>query len=85
MHFGAAKKLKSEVEVEQRNESSSILKAFAADTSEAGKAVAELLQNPTKEAADELLKKLPDLMPEDSAMEAVLAEAMANEFAKEDK
>ena len=72
---------------------SPILKAFAADTSAAGKAVAELLKNPTQEAAAALLAKLDTLLPKDpetaaviaEAMAAVIAEAMAKEFLKENK
>lgn len=68
----------------EKAEDADILKAFAADMSEAGKAVAALIQNPTKEAAQDLLARLPDLMSDDPAMAAVIAEAMANEFVKED-
>lgn len=57
-----------------------LLKAFAADTNAAGKAVAELLKNPTQEAAASLLAKLDTLMPDDPATAAVIAEAMAKEF-----
>lgn len=59
---------------------SAILKAFAADMSPAGKAVEELLKNPSKEAAEALLAKLDSLLPEDPATAAVIAEAMAKEF-----
>ena len=59
---------------------SPILKAFASDTSAAGKAVAELLKNPTQEAAASLVSRLPSLLPDDPAMAAVIAEAMAKEF-----
>ena len=73
-----------------------ILKAFAKDTSEAGKAVSEILKNlenwnddmmpVIKEKAKKLIDNLPNLMPDDPAMAAILAEAMANEFVKkEDK
>ena len=86
-------KAKVEGEGEQRNDttvglgpsSSPILKAFAADTSAAGKAVAELLKNPTQEAAAALLAKLDTLLPDDPAMAAVIAEAMAKEFGKDNK
>ena len=59
---------------------SAILKAFAADMSPAGKAVEELLKDPSKEAAEALLAKLDSLLPEDPATAAVIAEAMAKEF-----
>ena len=71
-----------------------ILAAFAKDMSPAGKAVQELLNAlessaaeggagvppALKEKASALLSRLPSLLPEDPAMVAVLAEAMANEF-----
>lgn len=67
-----------------------ILKAFAADMSPAGKAVAELLKDIengeaassplVKEKASALLSRLPSLLPDDPATAAVIAEAMAAEF-----
>ena len=57
-----------------------LLKAFAADMSPAGKAVEELLKDPSKEAAEALLAKLDSLLPDDPATAAVIAEAMAKEF-----
>ena len=68
-----------------------LLTAFASDTSAAGKAVEELLKDldaeggeavpaALKEKAASLVSRLPSLMPDDPAMAAVLAEAMANEF-----
>ena len=60
-----------------------LLEAFAADMSPAADAITHLLNNPTKEAAEELIGKIGDLMPDDPAMAAILAEAMANEFVKE--
>ena len=69
-----------------RNENADLLKAFASDMSEAGKAVAELLKDPTPEAASALIERLPDLLKGDMETAAILAEAMANEFVKkEDK
>lgn len=59
---------------------SAILKAFAADMSPAGKAVEELLKNPSKESAASLVSRLPSLLPDDQATAAVIAEAMAKEF-----
>lgn len=61
-------------------ENDDILSAFAKDMSPAGKAVQELLKNPSKEAAESLLAKLDTLLPEDPETAAVIAEAMANEF-----
>lgn len=62
-----------------------LLAAFAKDTSAAGKAVAELLQDldsgkDVKESAASLVSRLPSLLPSDPAMAAVIAEAMAKEF-----
>ena len=81
--FGAAKKHFAAAKETQEN--ADLLAAFAKDTSEAGKAVAELLQNPTPEAAASLVSRLPSLMPDDLAMAAILAEAMANEFVKKEE
>ena len=60
-----------------------LLAAFAADTSPIGEAVKELLEDPSPEAAKALLARLPSLLPDDPAMAAVLAEAMAAEFGVE--
>ena len=62
------------------NDNARLLEAFAADMSPAADAITHLLNNPTKEAAEELIGKMDDLMPDDPAMAAILAEAMANEF-----
>ena len=53
--------------------------------SEAGKAVAELLNNPTPEAASALIERLPDLLKGDMETAAVIEKAMAEAFVKEDK
>lgn len=60
-----------------------ILKAFAQDTSPAAEAVAELLKAPSAAAAEDLLGRLPKLLPDDPALAAVIAEAMAAEFGME--
>ena len=60
----------------------SVLAAFSKDSSPAAEAIKELLNDPSKEKAEEILKKLPELLPEDPAMAAVIAEAMAAEFGK---
>ena len=65
------------------NDNAGILEAFAADMSPAADAITHLLNNQTKEAAEELIAKIGDLLPDDPAMAAVLTEAMANEFVKE--
>ena len=53
--------------------------------SEAGNAVAELLKDPTPEAAAALIERLPDLLKGDMETAAVLEKAMAEAFVKEDK
>ena len=65
---------------EHQAPSTDILAAFAKDTGPAADAIKELLKDPSKEAAEKLLADLDDLMPEDPAMAAILAEAMAKEF-----
>lgn len=60
--------------------SEGILEAFAKDTSKAAEAVKTLLTDPTPEKAEKLLADLPNLIPEDPALAAVIAEAMAAEF-----
>ena len=57
-----------------------VLAAFAKDTGAAAEAVAKLLENPTPERAAALLKDLPNLLPEDPALEAVIAEEMAQAY-----
>ena len=65
---------------DQGKASEDVLKAFAQDTGPAADAIQEFLKDPSKEAAEALLNRLPDLIPEDPAMAAVIAEAMAAEF-----
>ncbi|MGN0833047.1 MAG: DUF935 family protein [Kiritimatiellia bacterium] len=60
--------------------SEGILEAFAKDTSKAAEAVKTLLADPTPEKAEKLLADLPNLLPDDPALAAVIAEAMAAEF-----
>lgn len=57
-----------------------LLEAFAKDSGAAAEAVAKLLENPSPDAAAVLLEKLPSLLPEDPALAAVIAEAMAKAF-----
>ena len=57
--------------------------AFAKDTSKAAEAVKALLDDPTPEAAEKLLADLPSLIPDDPALAAVIADAMAAEFSPE--
>lgn len=57
-----------------------VLEAFTDDCSPVADAIKELLKDPSKEAADQLMKRLPELLPEDPAMAAIIAEAMAKEF-----
>ena len=61
--------------------SEGILEAFAKDTSKAAEAVKTLLADPTPGKAEQLLADLPNLLPDDPALAAVIAEAMAAEFA----
>ena len=65
---------------DQGKVSEDVLKAFAQDTGPAADAIKAFLDAPSKEAADALLKDLPSLIPEDPALAAVIAEAMAAEF-----
>ena len=65
---------------DQGKASEDVLKAFAQDTGPAADAIQEFLKDPSKEAAEALLNRLPNLLPDDPALEAVLAEAMAAEF-----
>lgn len=84
--FGFAKKTEpSPSSPTGADENADLLKAFASDMSEAGKAVAELLKNPTPEAASALIERLPDLLKGDMETAAVLEKAMAEAFVKEDK
>ena len=57
-----------------------ILEAFAKDQGAAAEAVAKLLQNPTPDRAAALLKDLPNLLPEDPALAAVIAEEMVKAY-----
>lgn len=57
-----------------------LLEAFSRDLGPAAEAVKKLLDDPTPEAAGKLLEDLPNLIPEDPALAAVIAEAMAAEF-----
>lgn len=59
------------------------LEAFSKDLSPAAEAVKELLKDPTPEKAKELLERLPDLLPEDPEMAAIIADEMAKTFASE--
>lgn len=65
-----------------------ILEAFAKDTSKAAEAVKSLLaeEDPSKLKAlsSKLLADLPSLIPDDPALAAVIAEAMASEFGSPD-
>ena len=69
--------------------SQSLLAAFAADMSEAGKAVADLLQiedpEARKLAAVDLAKKLDTLLAADPEMAAVIETALAETFADQAK
>ena len=60
-----------------------VLAAFADDTGPASEAVKKFLDAPGKEAAERLIADLPGLMPEDPALAAVIADAMAEAMAGE--
>lgn len=51
--------------------------AVAADMGPLGEAVSAFLDAPSKEAAEALAARLPDLVPDDPATAAVIADAMA--------
>ncbi len=78
----ASKKPDGQGEVEDaRALLGAFLKGYEKDAEPAAKAVKELLSDFTPEKAKALIAKLPSLIPDDPAMAAVLAEAMAAEFA----
>ena len=58
-----------------------LLDAFAKDTGPAAERVKALLDDPTPEAAKKLLDDLPTLLPKEPDLAAVIADAMAAEFA----
>lgn len=60
---------------------SAALEALAKDQGAAAEAVARLLENPTPGRAAALLYDLPNLIPEDPALAAVIAEEMAKAYA----
>lgn len=60
--------------------SEGILEAFCEDSSKAAEEVLRLLEDPTPEKAAEVAARLPGLIPDDPALAAVIAEAMAEEF-----
>lgn len=61
--------------------SEDVLKAFAQDTGPAADAIRDFLDDPSQEAAEDLLRRLPDLI-EDRALAAVIAEEMARAMAE---
>lgn len=61
--------------------SGDVLKAFAQDTGPAADAIRDFLYDPSQEAAEDLLRRLPDLI-EDRALAAVIAEEMARAMAE---
>lgn len=56
------------------------LKALSKDTTKAAKEISKLMENPTPEAASALMEKLPELLPEDPELAAVIADAMAEAY-----
>jgi len=67
-------------ESQKESGENAVLAAFAQDTGPAADAIRALLADPSPEAAKKLLDDLPSLIPEDPALSAVIAEAMAAEF-----
>lgn len=61
------------------------VEAFVADNGPAAEAVKEVLAHPTPEALKALVERLPELMPEDPALAAVIAEEMAKAMKEETK
>ena len=61
--------------------SEDVLKAFAEDTGPAADAIRAFLDDPSREAAEALLERLPGLIPDDPALAAVIAEEMARAMA----
>ena len=76
----ARKDLDGQGAASAKNGSEGVLEAFCKDSSKAAEEVLKLLEDPTAEKAAELIEKLPSLLPEDPALAAVIAEAMAEEF-----
>ena len=56
--------------------------AFAKDTGPAAEAVKEFLESPSQEAAENLIKALPGLMPKEPDMASIIADAMAEAMAE---
>ncbi len=61
---------------EEKPDPSPVIKAFIEDAGPAAEAVKALMENPTPDAAKELMTKLPDLIG-DKALAAVIADEMA--------
>ena len=64
----------------KRPSAQSALEALSKDSSEVAKEISKLMANPSPSAASALLEKLPSLLPEDPALAAVIAEAMAEAY-----
>lgn len=62
----------------------SALEALSHDLSPVGNAIEEFLKDPSKDAAKRLLDDLPNLLPNDSALAAVIAEEMAEAMEQND-
>jgi hypothetical protein len=60
------------------------LEALSHDLSPVGNAIEEFLKDPSKDAAKKLLDDLPTLLPNDSALAAVIAEEMAEAMGQGD-
>ena len=64
----------------KRPSAESALEALSKDSSEVAEEISKLMADPSPEAAKALLDKLPSLLPEDPALAAVIAEAMAEAY-----
>jgi hypothetical protein len=61
-----------------------VIKAFIKQNTDAAKAVKAVVDNPSEGAFAQLLQNLPDLLPTDPALAAVIADEMAKQFGKEE-
>lgn len=77
--FGFARARATEKKADKPDD---VLTAFAADCKPVAEAIQAFLKNPTNDAAEDLMKQLPGLIPEDPALAAVIAEAMAEKMSE---
>ena len=70
----------SQIAKKRPSGASGVVEAFIEQNTPAADAVKAVLANPTPSAFATLMVQLPDLMPEDPALAAVIADAMAKKF-----